>query len=290
MAALRALCERLGDMGRLLNHTVIEPTNRDQLDAMPTWRDRYGTTAWKVYTMGRVRGFGKNLRFEDSWMLDDEKTGIPFLERVRESGVKRVCAHKGLSNVLDTGSPRDIGPVAKAFPDIDFMIYHSGYEMPLGKLNRPEGPYTPDTAHLGVNRLLASLEQAGIGAGSNVYAELGTTWFTVLRRPADAAHLLGKLLLHMGEDNVVWGTDSIWYGPPQPAIDAFRAFEIPKSYQDEFGYPELTKERKEKILANNAARVYGIDLEHARKTAESDDLAWVKAAMDEYRTKGAPTL
>ena len=58
--------------------------------------------------------------------------------------------------------------------------------------------------------------------------------------------------------------------------------------REQYGYPELTPQLKEKILGRNAARVYGIDLEAARRRAESDDLAWVRAALDEYRAKGSP--
>ena len=47
-----------------------------------------------------------------------------------------------------------------------------------------------------------------------------------MRDPTTAAHLLGKLLKHVGEDNVLWGTDSIWYGSPQDQIQAFRSFQI----------------------------------------------------------------
>ena len=79
----------------------------------------------------------------------------------------------------------------------------------------------------GVDRLLKSLELAGIGPGANVYAELGSTWFLMLRRPLEAAHVLGKLLTALGPERIVWGTDSTWYGSPQPLIDAFRAFRIP---------------------------------------------------------------
>ena len=41
----------------------------------------------------------------------------------------------------------------------------------------------------------------------------------------------------MGEDRVLWGTDAIWYGSPQPQIMAFRAFEISPEFQEQFGYP-----------------------------------------------------
>jgi predicted TIM-barrel fold metal-dependent hydrolase len=55
---------------------------------------------------------------------------------------------------------------------------------------------------------------------------------------------------------VLWGTDSIWYGSPQPQIEAFRVFEITPEYQDRFGYPALTPEVKRQILGRNAARLY----------------------------------
>ena len=112
-------------------------------------------------------------------------------------------------------------------------------------------PYDPD-APAGAGRLVASLAAAGIGPGANVYAELGTTWYLMLRRPVEAAHVLGKLLRAVGPDRVVWGTDSIWYGSPQPLIDAFRTFEIPARMQEAYGYPPLTVETKAKILGVNA--------------------------------------
>jgi predicted TIM-barrel fold metal-dependent hydrolase len=120
-----------------------------------------------------------------------------------------------------------------------------------------------------------------------VYAELGTTWFCLISRPLEAAHVLGKLLLTFGEDNIIWGTDAIWYGPTQPATDAFRAFQIPDSLCEEFGYPKLTAETKRKILGANAARVYGIDLDAlAAAVARDDGLGWARAAQAEYDARG----
>ena len=37
----------------------------------------------------------------------------------------------------------------------------------------------------------------------NVYAELGSTWWTIMRDPDQVAHLLGKLLKFVDEDNVL---------------------------------------------------------------------------------------
>jgi predicted TIM-barrel fold metal-dependent hydrolase len=212
---------------------------------------------------------------------------MPFLEQVRALGPKVVAAHKGLGGPIPdasvaAASPRDIGPAAAAFPDIDFVVYHSGYERNPGG---EEGPYDATAAHDGVDRLIATLEAAGIGPEGNVYAELGSTWFLMLRRPAEAAHVLGKLLGALGPDRILWGTDSIWYGSPQPLIDAFRAFEIPQSFQERFGYPPLTVETKEKILSHNARRVYAVSDPALAEAAASigASRSWVGGASVELR-------
>ena len=75
-----------------------------------------------------------------------------------------------------------------------------------------------------------------------------------MRDPTQAAHVLGKLLVAVGPDNVLWGTDSLWYGSPQDQIQAFRAFEISAELQERHGYPALTAELKRRILGANAAR------------------------------------
>ncbi len=119
---------------------------------------------------------------------------------------------------------------------------------------------------------MKSLAGVNIGSGGNVYAELGTTWFLMLRRPREAAHVLGKLLRALGPERIVWGTDCAWYGSPQPLIDAFRAFEIPAEMQDRYGYPALTPAMKTRILSTNAQRLYGV------AATPLDDRSWVANA------------
>ena len=53
--------------------------------------------------------------------------------------------------------------------------------------------------------------------------------------------MLGKLLVALGPERIVWGTDCAWYGSPQPLIDAFRAFVIPDEMQVQFGYPRADR-------------------------------------------------
>lgn len=92
-------------------------------------------------------------------------------------------------------------------------------------------------------------------------------------------HLLGKLLLAFGEDNVLWGTDSIWYGSPQDQIEAFRSFRITPEFQDRFGYPDLTDEVKRKILGHNAARLFGIDPPTLACEISRDDVVGIRAEL-----------
>jgi len=293
MIGTRELIERLSGTGRLINHSVVTPSVPGDIEMMDRWSDWCRPAGWKVYTMFGSDGDGFFKSEARAWRLDDEESGLPFLRRARETGVRIVCAHKGLTFGDDKGwdgpsSPRDVGPAAKAFPDINFFIYHSGYEPRQG--DQEEGPYSEETSQYGTNRLVKSLKDAGVGPNSNVYAELGTTWYLIMAHPREAAHVMGKLLSAVGEDNILWGTDSIFYGSPQPLIDAFRAFQIPEEYSQRYGYPQLTPRAKEKILGLNAARLYGIDPEQARAATRNDDLAWLKVAMEEHAAKGSLTI
>ena len=77
--------------------------------------------------------------------------------------------------------------------------------------------------------------------------------------PTLTAHLMEQLLKFIRPDQVVFGSDSIWYGSPQWQIDAMWRFEIPEDIREEYDYPELDEEAKRKILGLNSARLYGID-------------------------------
>jgi predicted TIM-barrel fold metal-dependent hydrolase len=265
-AVTREIVNRMADSERLLIHGIVVPDRGPaQLDGMQALKEERRISAWKVYTQ-----FG-------GWRLDDEAIGIPFINKARELDVKLICAHKGLSQFgLDpsVSSADDIGVVAPMFPDVNFLVYHSGFEV-----NVTEGPYDPSSRQ-GVDTLVRAVLDGGIGKAGNVYAELGSTWRFIMTRPDAAAHVLGKLLLHLGEDRILWGTDSIWYGTPQDQISAFRAFQIPESMQEMYGYPALTDGAKEKIFGLNAAAIYGVDVEATRCAIREDDFAKAKLAME----------
>ncbi|HMF82451.1 MAG TPA: amidohydrolase family protein [Acidimicrobiia bacterium] len=255
MELVKRIMNELCGSGRVLVQGQTFPSIGDagaQRDEMAKLRSEHKIGAWKVYT--HAGG--------PPWWLDDHEAdaapgGKAFIENVRAVGPKVIAVHKGFGlvggNNREYASPVDVGPAAKANPDVKFVIYHSGYE-PEGR----EGPYTDATADVGVNRLIKTAMENGIGKGGNVYAELGSTWHSVMSDPTQAAHVIGKLMKQFGPDNVVWGTDSIWYGSPQDQIQAFRAFEITHEFQARFGYPALTPAVKEKILGKTSAKIYKI--------------------------------
>lgn len=89
--------------------------------------------------------------------------------------------------------------------------------------------------------------------------------------------MVGKLLKYVGEDNVLWGTDCIWYGSPQDQLQAFRAFEISEELQERYGYPKLTPELKAKILGLNGAAIYKVDPKIVRREFEGDRMGKAKS-------------
>jgi hypothetical protein len=98
---------------------------------------------------------------------------------------------------------------------------------------------------------------------------------------------LGKLLLHLGEDNILWGTDSIWYGSPQDQIQAFRAFQISEDFQQRYGYPAITPQIRAKIFGRNALRVYAVDPAVLAPRLQRDA---VSRARDNYRNRPDPAF
>ncbi|MCI0653345.1 MAG: amidohydrolase [Methylococcaceae bacterium] len=265
-AATRAMLEAMDGNHRLLIHGLVHPNLPGQIDAMELQKEKYNIAAWKTYTQWGPDGTG--------YWLDDEKVGIPFIEKARSLGVKLICIHKGIPLFgLDYpfSTCRDIGIVAKRYPDVAFIVYHSGYEP-----RRKEGPYDPAKADGGVDSLVKSMQDNDIEPNSNVYAELGSTWKMLMGDPDQATHVLGKLFRYVGANNVLWGTDSIWYGSPQDQIQAFRTFQIDERLREKYGYPELTSDLRAKVFGLNAAKPYAISPEGIRLRTEKDRVARVK--------------
>jgi predicted TIM-barrel fold metal-dependent hydrolase len=271
-----------GSAPRVLPQVVLAPNFgplEGALDTISAYVESGKPASFKAYTAWGPDGRG--------YALDDPAIGLPVIQHIRDLGGRIVCGHKGLPLQgfdLSHNGPADMVAAAKLFPDLQFVVYHSAYEREL-----TEGPYDPARAGRGTSSLLAALDQHGIPPNANVWCELGTLWREVLSHPDEAAHALGKLLTRVGEDRVLWGTDAIWYGSPQPQIMAFRTFEIAPALQEQFGYPALTPELKAKVFGRNAASLLGLDPEATYCGLTSDPVAAAKPAAAALAQEGALT-
>ena len=274
-AATARIVEKMEGTHRIYLHGRVNPNQDGDLEAMDMLAEKYRIAAWKTYTQWGPDGKG--------YFLDDEP-GLALIEKARKLGIRTIAVHKGLPfgpRSYEHSTCVDVGRIAKRYPDVNFLIYHAGF-VP----DRPEGPYDPKRTD-GIDGLVTSLQQNGIQPGGNVYAELGSTWRFLMRDPDAAAHGLGKLLKYVGEDNVLWGTDSIWYGSPQDQIQAFRTFQMTPEFTYEFGYPRISRSVRAKVFGRNALRIYKVPDDVLRKHLSRD-----RVALDrrEYREQADPAF
>jgi len=269
--AVRRIVDRMEGSHRLLIHGRVNPNQQGDIESMDELKERWKVSAWKTYTQWGVDGKG--------FFLSDD-IGTRFIEKARALGVKVICVHKGLpfgKQSYEHSQCSDIGVVAKRFPDVSFLIYHSGFVAGVA-----ERAYSGRGASDGIDTLIRSLFENGIKPNSNVYAELGSTWRFLMREPNSAAHAVGKLVKYCGENNVLWGTDAIWYGSPQDQIQAFRTFQIAPELRSMYGYPEITPALRAKIFGLNGSRVYAISAEEVRKHTRADRVAKERHAYLEH--------
>ena len=270
--AVRRIVDKLKGTKRLMIHGRVNPNQAGDVEAMDELKERWGVSAWKTYTQWGPDGKG--------FFLSDP-VGVRMIEKARALGVKVICIHKGLpfgKQSYEHSQCSDIGVVAKRYPDVSFLIYHSGFVSGV-----EERAYDQAAQRDGIDTLIRSLVENDVKPGSNVYAELGSTWRFLMRDPSQAAHVVGKLIRYCGENNVLWGTDSIWYGSPQDQIQAFRTFQISPALREKHGYAEITPELRAKIFGLNAARVYNVSAAEVKKYLSRDAVAEERLAYSERR-------
>ncbi|WP_088330573.1 amidohydrolase family protein [Lacimicrobium sp. SS2-24] len=281
--ATRRIIDELEGDQRLLLHGRVNPNQDGDLQGMEELAEKWQVSAWKTYTQWGPEGQGFFLH---------EAPGIAMIEKARQLGVNNICIHKGIpfgQQSYEHSLCTDIGIVAKAFPDINFIIYHSGFDPGV-----EEQAFNQGAGRAGTDSLVQSLIDNDIAPNTNVYAELGSTWRFVMRHPEQAAHLLGKLIRYVGENNVLWGTDSIWYGSPQDQIQAFRSFQISDTFQQQYGYSSLTPTLKRKIFGLNATKPYQVSIEEVQRFMGKDRIATSKAEYQQapqphFKTYGPKT-
>jgi hypothetical protein len=295
--AIQNACRSVNKMSgtvRMLGHSVITPKYPNWMDEVDRAIEVLKPVSWKSYTIGDPFGPSKY-----AWNLDDEKLMYPFYEKALKAGINTICIHKGLmprdyekafAGTWEHATCRDLEKAAADWPKMNFVIYHAALRPWLADTPEQELAEFEKTGYIPW-----STDLAKIGAKhKNVYAELGSTFAsTAVTNPRFCAAFLGQMVNMMGADNVVWGSDSVWYGSPQWQIEAMRRLEIPEDMMKKQGWKTQlgagNSDVKNKIFGLNSARIYNLSpqkLAEGTKPWDNDMLAKIKA---EYLANGGDT-
>jgi hypothetical protein len=289
----RAIVNSIAQSRRLLCHAVIRPGQPGWLEEIDRAIAELKPDSWKGYTVGdplAPSGY--------PWRLDDEKLMYPAYEKMRRSGIRNVCIHKGLLPADYETSWKnwryamvdDLPRAAKDWPDLNFIIYHSALKPFLTSPDESLAQFEKTGRMDWVTDLAEIPAKHGV---SNVYGELGTSFASsVITHPRHCAAMLGTLVRGLGAERVLWGTDAVWYGSPQWQIEAFRRIEIPADMQERHGFAPLGEADgpvKRGILGRNAAPLYGIEVNADLAAGFSSDR--FSAMRTDYLASGArPSL
>jgi predicted TIM-barrel fold metal-dependent hydrolase len=178
---------------------------------------------------GRMAQWLRGWRLNDPW-------AYRYLSLAEELGIKNIHVHKGPTVYplsADAFDVHDVDYAATDFPDLNFIVEHVGL------------PRLDDFCWIAAQE-------------SNVYAGLSVAMAFVHLRPRYFAEILANLLFWLGPDKLCFGSDyAIW--SPKWLIEKFMAFELPEDLKQEY-HVDLTFEIKRKILGENTARLYEIDI------------------------------
>jgi predicted TIM-barrel fold metal-dependent hydrolase len=288
MAESRAKINKAAGSKRMLSHAIFTP-------GQPGWMEKLDHAL--TLKPDSVKGYtiGDNTHHELArypWRMDDEKLTYPAYEKFAKAGIKNVCVHKGLfPPSIEKQFPRlrpfvdvsDVGKAAKDWPQLNFIIYHSGYRHAGG--GDPAEAWA-QVEKTGRSEWVSDLAEVPAKYGvKNVYGDLGQLFaFSTVAQPRLAAFLVGTLVKGLCVDHVVWGTDAVWTGSPQWQIEGLRRLEIPEDMQKKFGFAALGPADgavKTAIFSGNNVRLYNYEV-----PASWSKIDRFAALKDEYMRSG----
>lgn len=227
--------EQYGDLaarhpGRFIVNGAFDPRDGEAgLDALEAMAETQKIKGVKVYT-AEWRGESRGYKLSDP-------AAYKYLERCEKLGIRNIHVHKGptiLPLDRDAFDVADIDHCATDFPNLNFIIEHCGL------------PRLDDFCWIAVQE-------------PNVYGGLAVVLPFIHSRPGYFGKVMSELLFWLGEDRILFGSDyAIW--TPKWLVEKFMDFQIQDDLAQETG-KQLTREIKRKILGENAARLYGIDID-----------------------------
>ena len=271
---------------RMMAHAIFTPGQPGWIEALQH-AISMGPDSLKGYTVGD--NTNKHVS-KYPWRMDDEHVTYKAYELCVKHGIKNVCVHKGLfpasveqkfPHLLAFSDMRDVGKAAKDWPQLNFVIYHSGYRHAGGGTAADGWREFEQTGRVSWVSDLAEIP--GKFGVTNVYGDVGQLFAqSVVAEARLGAALMGILIKGLGADHVCWGTDAIWTGSPQWQIEALRRLEIPEDMQKKYGFTALggpTGPVKTAIFSGNNMRLYGVQ----KRTDLGDRFATMK---EEYLRNG----
>jgi predicted TIM-barrel fold metal-dependent hydrolase len=230
--------------GRVLIYGGVSPWQKDPIGTIDRLVEEDHVTGLKLYPMDLYDGRMQNYR------MDNPEVAYPIYQRALEHGIKSVAIHKALPLgpvSTDPFRPSDIEGAAAAFPDLHFEIVHGG---------------------------LAFLEETAsmVARFPNILINLEATSGFLVDRPRRFAEIAGNLIDNGGVDRLIWATGCMVLHP-QPPLEAFWNFEMPRDLVEDYGLPEITREIKQGILGGNIARILGLDTDGMQRESANDDFA-----------------
>lgn len=219
----------------------FSPWQPDAFDYIDRALEEDKVLGFKLYPLSIVDG---KIR---SMPLDDEERYFPILEYMQKRGVKSIAVHKSIPFgpvPLQPFRVDDIDGAAYAFPDLNFEVVHGGFA------------FLEETA-LQVSRF------------PNVVVNLEATAGFMNWAPRKFAEILGMLIAWGAEDRIVWASGCVGLHP-RPLIEKFWDFQFPEDLCEQYGFPQITKDMKRKILGENMIRITGYDFKGLRASQQDE--------------------
>lgn len=210
-----------------------------------------GVIGFKFYPSS---GFFDSDRILITAKYDSPEHAFPYFEHARSLGIRHLAFHKAQPvgpGTVDALQVNDISTAAAAFPDMSFEVVHDGWHF-------------LDECSMQLRII------------PNIFANLECTINLIVRQPRRFAEILGRFLLYAGSSRLLYASGCA-VAHPEPVLQAFRDFEMPKDLREGYGFPEVTDEDKENILGLNFARLHNFDIPAIKEKIKDDHWSKLRA-------------
>ncbi|MFB6128085.1 MAG: amidohydrolase family protein [Halolamina sp.] len=241
---------------RFVNNGRFDPRDGEEgLRDLERQKEEYDIQGVKLYT-AEWRGESKG------WRMDSDDA-FEFLEKCADLGIDKINAHKGPTIRplnKDAFSVDDVDEAASSFPDLNFVVNHVGL------------PRLDDFCWIAAQE-------------PNVYGGLAVAAPMVANRPRKFGEIMGELLYWLGEDRLLFGSDYALWNPDWLVEEVMNA-ELTDEQRQEYGV-ELDVDVMKKIMGENAAELYDIDIEAKKEQFRDDSVTEEFGLGEHYGTSGA---